>query len=422
VTVDSYRSATILLVSLLVAFLGGLIFAVPALAKDYKLNFEADLQPAQKAAKISLVIVQKKGALREISFSAPAEKFSGFEGDGNVEYVDGRLTWQVPRKGGALSYVAVVENARGDAYDARVTEDWALLRFNDMLPQVTTKKLRNSTGGLSLKLSGPEGWAYETRYGRFDKAKRTVKVPEEFFPAPRGWLLGGDLGVRRETIAGRSVAVAAPQGSRYPRVPTLAFLHWTLPELIRVFPTFPDKLLMVSGDESMWRGALSGPASVYLHPRRPLISENATSTVLHELVHVATRWSGVEGDDWIVEGLAEYYSLKVLLKSGGISRERFDDALKTQAEWAESERGRLADPSKGADTSRALILFHELDEELLQVDRAGLDKVIGHLLGTSQRQTLTRISRDQLLACVEQVLGKRSVLLREALAKAPKQS
>jgi len=178
---------------------------------------------------------------------------------------------------------------------------------------------------------------------------------------------------------------------------------------------------MVSGDESMWRGALSGPASVYLHPNRPLISENATSTVLHELVHVATRWSGAKGDDWIVEGIAEYYSLKVLFNSGGISRDRFEDAINTQREWANSERGQLADPSKGADTGRALMLFHELDQELSAVTEEGLDEVVAYLLATSDEEGLRRISRDDLLTTVEKVLGKRSVVLREALTKAPPQ-
>ncbi len=416
VRVGSLGSATILLVGLLVG-----CFSAPSFARDYRVKFVADLQPADKAAEVELTIRQKKGALRQLSFAAPAKKFSNFKGDGKIRHDKGRLTWQVPRKGGSLMYTAFVENARGDAFDARVTDDWALLRFNDMLPEVTTKKLRNSTSSLTLELSGPKNWAFETPYGRLDSEQRKVKTPKTLFPAPRGWLLGGDLGVRRESVGGRTVTVAAPLGSRYPRVPTLAFLHWTLPELIRVFPTFPDKLLMVSGDESMWLGALSGPASVYLHPRRPLISENATSTVLHELVHVATRWSGAEGDDWIVEGIAEYYSLKVLFNSGGISRDRFDDAITTQRDWVSSERGKLADPSKSADTSRALILFHDLDEELSEVTEGGLDEVVAYLLATSEDQGLRRISRDDLRSAVKKVLGKRSVVLREALTKAPPQ-
>jgi len=189
----SFRSVTILLVGLL----GG-CFSGSIAAKDYRLRFVADLQPADKLAQVELIVAQKKGALREISFAAPAEKFANATGDGDIEHDDGRLTWQVPRKGGSLKYTVIVENARGDAFDARVTKDWALLRFNDMLPEVTTKKLKNSTSSLTIELAGPKNWAYETPYGRFDFEPRKVKTPQNRFPAPRGWLLGGELGVRRE--------------------------------------------------------------------------------------------------------------------------------------------------------------------------------------------------------------------------------
>ena len=50
---------------------------------------------------------------------------------------------------------------------------------------------------------------------------------------------------------------------------------------------------------------MSGPGSLYVHADRPMISENGTSTMLHELVHVAMGVSGSAHDDWLVEGLAE---------------------------------------------------------------------------------------------------------------------
>ena len=43
------------------------------------------------------------------------------------------------------------------------------------------------------------------------------------------------------------------------------------------------RLLIVSAGDPMWRGGLSGPSSMFLHSDRPLISENRTSTLLHEL-------------------------------------------------------------------------------------------------------------------------------------------
>ena len=59
----------------------------------------------------------------------------------------------------------------------------------------------------------------------------------------------------------------------------------------------------------MWRGGLSAPQSLFVHSDRPLISENATSTLLHEVMHLALGIRAAEQFDWIVEGLASYFAL-----------------------------------------------------------------------------------------------------------------
>ena len=184
----------------------------------------------------------------------------------------------------------------------------------------------------------------------------------------------------------------------------LAFLRWTLPALIEVFPDFPSRLLIVGAADNMWRGGLSGPGSLYLHTDRPLISENGTSTLLHELVHVATSKQSAAGDDWIVEGLAEYYGLEILRRTGGIGERRFADAITTLRTWAERENGRLASTSTGADTARAVLLFHALATELTAAG-SSLDAVVKRLFGaeTANYQTLLHV--------VEQELGGASEIL-----------
>ncbi len=122
--------------------------------------------------------------------------------------------------------------------------------------------------------------------------------------------------------------MASPEGSGLRSNDVLAFTRWTLPSLVEVFPQFPARLLIVSGAPDMWRGGLSGAASIYLHADRPLISQNGTSSLLHEMVHVASGLHGTGGADWIVEGLAEYYSLELLRRSNTISEQRFDAALR----------------------------------------------------------------------------------------------
>jgi hypothetical protein len=85
------------------------------------------------------------------------------------------------------------------------------------------------------------------------------------------------------------------------------------------------------------------------HGARPLISENGISTFLYELVHVAMAAPGT-ADDWIVEGVTEYYGLETLRRSGGIPRRRIDQAIRALEEWVEG--GTLVDPSRGADSAR----------------------------------------------------------------------
>ena len=53
---------------------------------------------------------------------------------------------------------------------------------------------------------------------------------------------------------------------------------------------------VVGAADPMWRGGLSASNSLFLHADRPLISENGTSTLVHELTHVITRVRGADGD------------------------------------------------------------------------------------------------------------------------------
>jgi hypothetical protein len=218
-------------------------------------------------------------------------------------------------------------------------------------------------------------------------------------------MAAGELGIRRDVIANRDVAVAAPKGQNVHRIDVLAFLRWTVPALTEVFPSFPDQLLIVGARDQMWRGGLSGPSSLYVHPDRPLISENGTSTLLHELVHVAIATPPAPGDDWIVEGLAEYYSIELLRRTDGISEERFIQALDRLQAWADRDGGRLRDPSTGPHTAHAALLFHALAQELSNA-HSNLDTVVRELVATG------KITEAALKCTAEAHLGGQSRTLR----------
>lgn len=369
----------------------------------YDVAFSAELLPWQGAAQVTIRVIQSDHLLRVVDLRAPGSRYTRFRGDGDIERDDERLVWTVPPAGGTLSYRVKIDHRRGDAFDARITRRWALLRLDDLFPPARVRTSSGARADATLALCGPDGWSFETGYGPV-RGPLPVSNPERRFDRPIGWLLAGELGVRRTVIGDRKISVAAPTELGFRRMDALTFLRWTLPELTAVLPSLPERLLVTSGGPEMWLGALSSPNSLYLHVDRPLVSENATSTLLHELVHVAMQSPPAPGDDWIAEGLAEYYSLTVLERSGGISRHRYDRALASLEQWAERDEGTLADPSTGPNTAYAAVLFHRLDREL-KAAGSSLDVVVKQLFGDGE------VSRNRLAALVREQLGHPSRVL-----------
>ena len=210
----------------------------------------------------------------------------------------------------------------------------------------------------------------------------------------------GELGVRRETISGVRVAVAGPIDNGVRRMDTLALLNWTLPELARLLPDLPSRLTIVSAGDPMWRGGLSAPQSLFIHADRPLISENATSTLLHEVLHLTLDLSAESGYDWIIEGLAEYYSLELLHRSGTISQRRHEQAKTDLAAWAKNAKNLCQGSSTGATTALAVGVLADLDTELRQLtaSMANLDDVTRQLT-----QINGRIDLEQFTAIASEI-------------------
>ncbi len=117
-----------------------------------------------------------------------------------------------------------------------------------------------------------------------------------------------------------------------------------------------------------------------------MISENGTSTMLHELVHVAMGVSGSTHDDWLVEGLAEYYSIKILRVTGTLKGRRSTLALADLQKWGEPVDNLFVRRSSGPVTARATTLLAELDAYLIEEScgRRSLDDVIGRMTESEQ--------------------------------------
>jgi hypothetical protein len=387
-------------------------FAAEAGDTRYTVNYSATFKPERGVVEARIEVIQPERRLRLLDMKAPETEFTGFAADGAIERAGNRLLWTVPVTGGTLAYQVRVDHERDGLLDAQMTKEWAIVRLDDIFPPARVRSRIGASSQSLLELHGPPGWRFESRYRVADGAI-TIDEPDRGFDRPTGWLVAGTLGIRREIVAQRRVSIAAPEGQGMRRMDIAAFMRWTLPKLVRVFPQFPDRLLIVGARDDMWRGGLSGPGSIYLHTERPLISENATSSLLHELVHTATTTAGTPKEDWITEGLAEYYSLEILRRSRGISNRRFQQSLQELSAWANKENGKLKSPSSGANTARAVLVFDLIQRELAEHDAGSLDTVVQKLLAADT------IDGGQLLQLVESALGSRSKALRDALHSNP---
>lgn len=330
----------------------------------YKLQFEITLKPGADT-KARIALAQPAAYLREVRFTAPEDRFFDFQGSGSITRDQDQIIWRPPSGNGELTYSTIIDHQRNDAgFDALITDQWAIFRAEDIFPPAKTRQLKGSMSQSTLSFSLPDNWSVRTPYERNTEHSFVVDHPARKFDRPAGWMIAGKLGVRRDIIHDINVAIAAPKHSGVQRIPMLALLRWTLPLIAAEVDQLPDHILIVSGNDPMWRGGLSGPNSAYVHGDRPLISENGTSTLLHELVHVLMPIPTAREHDWIDEGIAEYLALSLLKHSGSISELRFKSTIEQF-----TKRGRKASSLRGVSATgavraRAVSVFNALDQEL----------------------------------------------------------
>ncbi|MEM7706281.1 MAG: hypothetical protein AAF358_12050 [Pseudomonadota bacterium] len=366
-------------------------------AHPYRVDYVAEFEPSRGAAQVTIRWGDGADRLRRLELKTH-ERMSGFQTNVQSSRDGEYLVLESLRPGAELSYEVAIDSPRGDGvFDARITQHWAIWRGDDLVPAGKVRQLKDTEAEAFLTLKGPSGWTFKTPYEQLKDGRYRITNPTRSFDRPTGWMVGGRIGVRVEKIAGIQVAVAGPVGQDVRRMDLLALMNWTLPSLIEVLPDMPKRLLLVSAREGMWRGGLSAGNSLYLHADRPLISENGTSTLVHELVHVASGLRGGDGADWIVEGFAEYYSLKLLRRSGGISVRRFDRALDSLRQWSEDAGPLDARRSTGPTTAKAALILHSLDLELQSKTggRSSLDDVLRALADLDSPVTLAQLRQAQ---------------------------
>lgn len=388
--------------------------------RHYRVDWTISLEAGHDWAGVSLELEDGR-TVREVRFDYDPERMRNFEAVGKLE-VDtdsNRVHWEPASENALLSWEARVTRERpnrnqDESYDALMTDDWALFRGDRLIPRMSVTTLKGAEADTRLRYELPDGWGSVTGWPR-DRSYRSgvryfVDETDRRFDRPTGWMLAGRIGTRRDLMGSNTeFFIAAPRGASADRGSWLTLVGLVWGELERAFETVPPKVLMVSADDPLWRGGLSGPNSFYFHGSRRAVSENGTSPLVHELVHVVTRISGGERDDWIAEGLAEFYGIELVYRAGGMSERRRREIMARLEDWGSSASRLRGDSSSGPVTARAVGVIDALDREIREAtdNAANIDHVTRLLM------VERRVSLGDLRRAYEDVTGSSSEVLAD---------
>ncbi|WP_263139587.1 hypothetical protein [Pseudomonas alcaligenes] len=394
-----------------------LLLSLPAWAKRIDVDYHVRFLPQSDQAEVSVTLEEGK-AIEDFQLDLGEEgAYSDFKGDGTwTQDAPAHGSWRPPAGKARLSYRVKVSHPRGDGrFDARMTPDWALLRGDDLVPSARVQVGERVELVSRLEFELPDGWkAVETGWPRIGKHRFRIDNPERVFDRPTGWILAGKLGSRRTQLGNTEVTVSAPVGEGLRRMDILTLLTFVWPHIQAVFPRDPAKLLVVGAGDPMWRGGLSAPNSLFIHAERPLVSENGTSSLVHELVHVFSRIRDTDGSDWISEGVAEYYAIELMRRAGGLSEDRYHKIRSDLKRWSKDVKSLRGERSSGPTTARAVLLLQDLDKEIRKRSnkRYSLDDLVRGLM------RLDKVSTQDLVQISEDLMGGTSDVLASSLLKA----
>lgn len=391
--------------------------AEPPAKNTYQLDYVVKFVPEREGASVEISIDNGE-LLRKMRFDNSNSIYSDINANGKLTHKNKQVVWELPAKDAKLTYFVKLTHERSAGkFDARATNEWALFRGDNLIPAVETFELAGARAIAELEFILPEGWSVETGWPRKTGNVFIIDNPERLFDRPIGWMIAGKIGTRRATIKKTSIAVSAPTGEGLRRMDALTFFNFVWPEVNSAFNVAPKKILVVGANDPMWRGGLSAPNSLFLHSDRPLVSENGTSPLLHELTHIITRIRGATtaktNDDWIAEGLAEFYSFELLYRANGMTKARRSKIIKNLAIWGAGVKHLRADKSTGPVTARAVVLFDELDKEIRKRsnNKFSIDDV------TQQLMIIRKVSLEDLRRAVEKLIGPKIDALNSPLLK-----
>ena len=402
-----------------------MLAGAPVLAGDvipkelaYELKYQVVFDPSKQGASV-VINVSKGELLKRVRFNNTRGIYSNIRANGKLIIKNKQVIWELPTGAAHLSYFVTLTHERDPGeYDAIITQDWAIFRGDDLIPAMHTFETPGAYSIAILDVALPDDWgSIETGWLRKKGNVFSIDNPERRFDRPTGWMIAGKVGTRRATVSGTSIAISAPKGEHFKRMDSLVFFNFVWPEVHSAFGKTPKKLLVVGAGDPMWRGGLSAANSLFLHADRPLVSENGTSPLLHELTHMVTRISGATtaktNDDWIAEGIAEFYSFELLYRANGMTKSRRNTIIKNLKRWGAEVKHLRKSKSTGPVTARAVVLLDELDKEIRKRsnNKHSIDDVTRDLM------LVRKVSLADLRKSTEKLIGPKIKTLNSDLLK-----
>ena len=371
--------------------------------RPFKLDYQISLLPKTDQAKVQITLGTGGTLVRELNLRFDRKRFTAIQASGDFQLGTSGARWRPNGEGATLSYLVKISHARDtSSFDARMTNEWAIFRGDRIVPGIQARMLKGATSRATLQFELPAGWTdVETGYARIAANRFAIDAPGRRFDQPTGWIIAGQLGVRRDRFGSTDLSIAAPKGGTLDRMAALTMIHLIWPQVEAVFGKTPRKILIVSAGNPMWRGGLSSPNSFFLHADRPLVSENSTSPLVHELSHVISGIHGDDRSDWIAEGIAEFYSIEIPYRAGGMTQDRQKKVYARLQHWSRDVRSLRVGSSSGKITARAVLLMRDLDLEVRSktAGKRSLDDLV-HAL-----RLLRKVSTPQFIAAAERLAG-----------------
>lgn len=312
---------------------------------------------------------------------------SDIRGSGVVKSHGNEVHWEPHAPYGHLSYSIPIQHRRGaqQRFDSYATSTWIVTRARQLFPRTRVESYQRddvtprSRSRLLFRL--PAGWQSATALPPIAAHTYRVFLPDRTLSMPRGWFVLGHFEMTRQEIADIMVQFARIPAVTITAQEVFTFLEPTLPALQRLLGSTPESILIAAAPDPMWRGGISGEQSFFVHGDRPLRTPDRTAPYLHELFHVLQPFRAGQDADWIIEGLAEFYSLELQRRAGLINDRSFGRGLASFGRHGLWNVDLRTQHDNAATNNSAPLVLYALDQRIQRATagRRKLDDVVAVL-------------------------------------------